>query len=401
MARFRPLLVIVMIWAVSLGAAAQFGKLAVMFDQLALAYPAQPAPMLGLAVSAVGFAGLVLGTTAGLFVSGLGYRRVMVLALCAGAGLSFAQSLGPGFRLLLALRVLEGFAHLAIVVAAPVLTAQVASPRMQAAAMTLYSSFFSVSFMVLGLVGPGLVARFGVAGLLQGHAAYLLVGAAVMAAVLPRDVPGRLPVLSLRGLWRDHVAIYASPYEAAPAMGFVCYTITYVAFLTLMPQQFLGRPEQTTLAVFMPLVSVVVSMTLGIWAMQRVPAVRVVQGGFAATVLFAGLLWLFWDRPSLVVIAAFGVAGCMGLVQSASFAAVAQLNPLAETRARAAGAIAQLGNVGTTLGTPLLIWLIVQGGPTGLALFLIVFSLLGVAVHALQARRRISAEPGRPLPPNR
>ena len=387
-----------MIWAVSLGAAAQFGKLAVIFDQLASAYPAQPAPMLGLAVSAVGFAGLVLGTTAGLFVSGLGYRRVMVLALCAGAALSFAQSLGPSFPVLLALRVLEGFAHLAIVVAAPVLTAQAASPRMQPAAMTLYSSFFSVSFMVLGLVGPGLVADFGVAGLLRGHAAYLLAGAVVMAAVLPRDVPGRLPALSLRGLWRDHIAIYSSPYEAAPAMGFVCYTITYVAFLTLMPQQFLGRPEQSLLAVFMPLISVAVSMTLGIWAMQRVPAVRVVQGGFAVSVLFAGLLWLFWDRSGFVVIAAFGVAGGLGLVQSASFAAISQLNPLAETQARAAGAIAQLGNVGTTLGTPLLIWLIVQAGPTGSALFLIGFSVLGIAIHAVQARRRITAESGRRLP---
>lgn len=390
MTRFRPLLVIVMIWAVSLGAAAQFGKFAVMLDHLAAAYPGQSAPMIGLAVSAVGFAGLILGTTAGLFVSGLGYRRVMVVALLAGAALSFAQSLNPGFSLLLALRVLEGAAHLAIVVAAPVLTAQAVSQRYQAAAMTLYSSFFSVSFMLLGLIGPGLVARFGVSGLLQAHAAYLLAGAAVMAVLLPRDVPGKLPVLSLRGLWRDHVAIYASPFEAAPAMGFVCYTVTYVAFLTLMPQQFLGRPEQTVLAVFMPLVSVAVSMTLGIWAMQRISAVQVVQAGFGATAVFAVALWLCWDMSAPMTIAAFGVAGGLGLVQSASFAAIAQLNPAAQTRARAAGAIAQLGNVGTTAGTPLLIWLIAQAGSLGLTLFLILFSLTGIAVHALQARRRLS-----------
>ncbi len=393
MTRFSPLFVIVMIWAVSLGAAAQFGKFAVMLDRVAASYPLQSAPMIGLAVSSVGFAGLVLGTTAGLFASGLGYRRVMVVALIAGSALSFAQSLGPSFPLLLALRGLEGFAHLAIVVAAPVLTAQVASPRFQAAAMTLYSSFFSVSFMVLGFIGPGVVDRFGVAGLLQGHAAYLMAGALVMALVLPRDVPGRLPLLSLRGLWRDHIAIYASPSEAAPAMGFVCYTITYVAFLTLMPQQFLGQPEQVLLAVFMPLVSIVVSMTLGIWAMQHVSAVRVVQAGFVASVLFALLLWLVWDRSALMLLAAYGVAGGLGLVQSASFAAIAQLNPGPEARGRAAGAIAQLGNVGTTSGTPLLIFLIGQAGPTGLTLFLIGFSVLGIAVHSLQARRRITALP--------
>lgn len=385
----RSVLTIAAIWIVSLGAAAQFGKFAVVLDRLAEAYPLHSAPMIGLAVSAVGFAGLILGTTAGLFVSGLGYKRVV--ALVAGAVLSLAQSLGPGYPVLLALRMLEGVAHLGIVVAAPVLTAQVASARCQPAAMTLYSSFFSVSFMALGLAGPVLVDRVCLSGLLQAHAAYLLGGAALMALLLPVDVRGRLPSLRLASLWRDHLAIYASAREAAPALGFVCYTVTYVAFLTLMPQQFLGRPEQAVLAVFMPLVSVAVSMTLGIWAMQRIPAVQVVQAGFAATIVFSALLWVFWATSLPMLLAAFGVAGGLGLVQSASFASIAQLNPSAEGRTRAAGAIAQLGNVGTTTGTPLLIWLIDGAGSAALALFLGGFAALGIALHGWQARRRAAA----------
>ena len=65
------------------------------------------------------------------------------------------------------------------------------------------------------------------------------------------------------------------------------------------------------------------------------------------------------------------MGAALGLVQGASFAAIPQLNPMPEDRARAAGAIAQLGNLGTTTGTPLLAWLVSQAGASGLALFVL------------------------------
>ena len=74
----------------------------------------------------------------------------------------------------------------------------------------------------------------------------------------------------------------------------------------------------------------------------------------------------------------------------ACFAALAELNPTPEARARGAGAIAQLGNLGTTTGTPILVWALGRAGETGLAVFLIGFSALGIGIHALQARRRIN-----------
>lgn len=384
----RATLTVICIWLVSLGAAAQFGKFAVLFGRVSAAYPMQSAPMIGLIVSTVGFVGLIFGTTAGLFVSALGYKRVMIWALLAGAAISALEALMPPLPVLLALRALEGGSHLALVVAAPVLTAQLASPRYQAGAMTLYSSFFAVSFATLGVVGPQLADYAGLPAVFLGHAGYLVLSCALMAVLLPKDQPGAMPKLSLAGLVRQHQQVYTDARQAAPAMGFVCYTITFVAFLTVMPQQFLGRPEQAVLATFMPLVSVALSLTLGIWLMQRMPAYRMVQAGFGAAVLFSAVLWLVWGQDLPTKLAAFGIAGALGLVQSASFASIAQLNPDPESRTRAAGAIAQLGNLGTTSGTPLLVWLIAVAGIDGLALFLAAFSALGIALHAAQARRR-------------
>jgi MFS transporter, DHA1 family, inner membrane transport protein len=82
------------------------------------------------------------------------------------------------------------------------------------------------------------------------------------------------------------------------------------------------------------------------------------------------------------------VAASMGVVQGASFAAIPQLNADPTDRARAAGAIAQLGNLGTTTGTPMLALVLAGAGVSGLAIFLIGFSALGIVLHLVQERRR-------------
>ena len=54
----------------------------------------------------------------------------------------------------------------------------------------------------------------------------------------------------------------------------------------------------------------------------------------------------------------------------------------------AAGAIAQLGNVGTTLGTPLLALLVAAMGPGAITVFAVPLCLGGIAMHLWLARRR-------------
>ena len=90
----------------------------------------------------------------------------------------------------------------------------------------------------------------------------------------------------------------------------------------------------------------------------------------------------------VTLVAAFALSGAMGIVQGASFASIPQLNLTAESRAMASGAVAQLGNVGTTLGTPMLALLIAAMGPMGVVAFAAPLCLAGIAAHAVQSRRR-------------
>jgi predicted MFS family arabinose efflux permease len=253
--------------------------------------------------------------------------------------------------------------------------------------MTLWSSFFGLSFALTAVLGRPLAIAYGDGALFLAHAAYMAVFALLIFSLLPQDSPATTAFPRLKTLGLQHAEIYRSPRLSAPAMGFFCYTLTYVALLTLLPPM-IGGVHQTLIATAMPLISIAVSLTLGVWLLSHVSAIRIVQAGFSIAALATLWLWAVWGQGWPVVAAALTLAATLGTVQGASFAAIAQLNPTADARARAAGAIAQLGNLGTTTGTPLLAALIAGQGVPGMALFVIIPSLLGVILHQIQAHRR-------------
>lgn len=386
----RAVLTVLALWAAGLGAAAQFGKISVLYQTLQTTYAAHAGVGIGLMVSIVGIVGLIFGTTAGLLVARIGPRRAILSALALGAVVSAVQSLFPSYPLMMVTRVLEGVSHLTIVVVGPTAIAGVTSARHQGLAMTLWSSFFGVTYAALAYFAPGLIATHGAGALFQLHGLWMIACFAVLFLLMPRD-PVHVQQTGQGNLLAQHAAIYASPFVAAPAMGFVCYTVTYVAVLTLLPA-IVTPGWGPFVGVLMPLVSITVSLTLGVWLLSKLPAFRLVQAGFAVAILASFGLWLTWGQGAAEASFALLMAAALGVVQGASFASLAQINPSAEDRARGAGAIAQLGNLGTATGTPLLALIIAQAGAAGLALFLIGFSALGIVLHSLQARRRSAAD---------
>lgn len=381
----RVLITVLALWCAGLGAAAQFGKVSFALGLFAERFPAAGPVALGLIVSVVGMVGLVFGTTAGLLVARIGPRRAIVAALALGAVVSAAQSVGLPYAALIASRVLEGLSHLAIVVVGPTMIAGITPARHQGLAMTLWSSFFGVTYALLALIAPSLLVD-GLAGLYLPHAVWMVALSVILWVLLPKDPPA--PSQQGQGnLLAQHVAIYASPFVAAPALGFVNYTAIYVAVLTLLPP-LMPDALRETVAAGMPLVSIAVSLTLGVWALRHLSAVHLVQAGFAVGALSIATLWLVWGQAALMLIAALVFAAAMGIVQGASFASIPQLNPTPMDRARASGAVAQLGNLGTTTGTPVLAFLIARMGESGVIAFALPLCLWGIAVHVLLARRR-------------
>ena len=381
-----PWPLVLALWGAGLGAAAQYGKFSAIFDQLPEVYP-EAGASLGFIVSSVGVLGIFFGVAAGLLVARVRYRRALLWALWIGAALSAFQALLPPLPWMLASRALEGLSHLALVVAIPTLIAQLCAPKDRGLALTLWGTFFGVAFAVLAWGGLPLVAWGGIPALLYAHALYLAGFAVFLSNRLKAlSIDSPTVTLSLRQILRDHVKIYSSPATSAPGLGWLFYTFCFVSILTVLPP-YIEASQRAFVMGAMPLMSIAVSMTLGVVLLRRMSAVAVVLTGFAASA--ATMLWLWADPggalPCLVL------AGAMGLIQGASFAAVPQLNHAPDTQAQANGAMAQMGNVGNTLGTPVMAVATSVLGYAGLPLLAGLAFLLGGAVHLALARRRKQA----------
>ncbi len=375
--------IVLALWGAGLGSAAQYGKVSVIFDLLPGVYP-DAGSALGWIVSLVGFVGIIFGVVAGLLVARIRYRRALLWALWIGAGVSLLQSLLPPLPWLLMLRMLEGVSHLAIVVAAPTLIAGLSAEKDRGVALTLWGTFFGVAFAILAFAGRPLAENFGVSALFLAHAGYMTVFALILSATL-RALPseGTQPAIAFVGILKNHWTIYRSPYIAAPAAGWLFYTFSFVSILTVIPPYL---PDEARAAVMtaMPLVSILVSMTLGVALLRRLSGVQVVQLGFVGSAL--SMLWL-WASPGLPL-ACLVLAGSMGLVQGASFAAVPQLNAASSGQAQANGAMAQMGNIGNTIGTPIMAAALATLGYAALPYFAGGAFLLGLLAHLVLARMR-------------
>lgn len=374
--------VVLALWAAGLGAAAQFGKVSVAFHLLPGIYGGS-GPALGFAVSLVGFVGIFLGVVAGLLVAQIGFRRAMVGALLLGALASAFQAMLPPFWLLLLSRALEGVSHLAIVVAAPTLIAQLSAPRDRGLTLSLWSTFFGVAFALLAWLGVPLAMYGGVGALFAAHGLYMTAMALLLWMVLPGDTLADAQMLNLRSVARDHLRIYRSPFLSAPALGWVFYAGTYLAVLTILPP-FLPPAERVWVFAAMPLAGIASSMTLGVWLLKRFSPVPIILTGFALCLGCAAALWAVPYQPWPYL----ALAAAMGLIQGSSFAAIPVLNTEPALQAQANGALAQMGNVGTTLGTPLLALLVVLAGIDGFLIFAVGMLGSGFLIHLVLQRRR-------------
>jgi predicted MFS family arabinose efflux permease len=385
MRRLSPMTMVFLLWCAGLGAAAQFAKISVIFDDLRNLYGAQGEVALGLVVSIVGLVGLIFGTTAGLIVARIGPKRAIVAAMLLGSVVSGIEAMLPSWPLMMLARMFEGVSHLTIVVVGPTMIAGLAPESRRPFAMTLWSSFFGVTYALLAVIAGPVLAWGGIPGLFLGHSVWMLALALVLWVALPPD-PGTRPA-PLGKTLAEHGRIYASPRLAAPAMGFCFYTFLYVACLTLLPPE-TPLAQRALMATGMPLVSIAVSLTLGVRLLGRMSAVTLVQWGYGAAIPGFVLLALGWGQGPVMVLAGFWLSAALGIVQGASFASIPELNTTADDRARASGAVAQLGNLGTTTGTPLLGFVLVHSGAGAMVLIAVAMCLAGIAVHRLQTRRR-------------
>ncbi len=379
---------VLVLWSAGLCAAAQFSKLSLFLPEIEQLYP-NAGPSLGFLVSTISLLGALLGLVAGSLATQVGLRLLLLIGLLLGAFVSVVQSSGLTLELFLLSRILEGISHLAIVVTAPTLIAQNSTNRYRSMAMTLWGTFFGVSFALTGWLGLSLVESKGLSTLFLIHGSLMGSIAVIVALTIPKPKFGTKSnandkrISSLLNILAKHKKAWTSPTIAAPAAGWLFYTITFVALLTILPGLMVSEDREFTAAA-LPIASIVSSLTIGILLLGRMPAVRVISIGFVAAIPFALALPYLPTEPIVFV----GLFAALGLVQGASFASIPQLNETTKAQALANGALVQAGNIGNLCGTPLLLTVVTIGGMGAMSILVTVCYLLAIAIHVLLAIRR-------------
>jgi len=180
-----------------------------------------------------------------------------------------------------------------------------------------------------------------------------------------------------------HKAIYTNPRLFAPGVGHGIYTAIFIAVVAFLPSV-LGVMWLTAV---LPLANLSGTFVSGFIA-RHIPASRLSILCFA----IAGVLFVLLGLTGSIVIALLAMFAT-GVTAGANFAAVPEFNHAAEDQARANGAMAQIGNIGTFSGTPL--YALVAGSLWGISGISIAICVLGVLVAGLAYRgARMSAEVG-------
>lgn len=348
--------------------AAQFGKYTLTFEELKTYYGIWS----GFVVSCVGVIGIVFGAVGGGRVASFGLKRTLVAALFAGGVLSLMQMPMPVLSIQIGLRGLEGFSHLAVVIAAPTLMASLSNDHDRPVVMGIWASFFGVALAILAVLLPSILSFGGLPAVLLSHA----IGMWIMAGAIWLTVPGdtasqRVP----KSFLAEHIAIYTSPRAVIGGAGFVFYTLLYIALIAVLPEPLGLNSREVGM---LPLVSLISTFGAGWIARWYAPPLITIVGFGLVIVSLLVLL----ASPNLP--AALFVFLTAGLIPGACFATIPFFNSTLDGRALATGSIAQLGNVGTTLGTPIFVFAIFWGGLEAVVFVAIVFCTIGMGlVHLL------------------
>lgn len=362
-----PWPLIAALYLTGLIAGMQFTKISLTLNGLADTYPDWP---VAFAVSGVAVMGILFGVMAGGVTASIGPRRAILWALAASATVGALEATLPPFPVFMVLRVVEGAGHLILVVAVPTLMASLSAPKDRAMVMGLWATFFGVGFAVAALLmGDNLRAAYG------GHAAFAAVMLGVLWTLLPRGViTARRPLPRLR----DHIVIYTTPRLFAPGLGHGIYAMLFLALITFLPTAL----NALWLAPILPLAGIFGSFTSGVFCRWVAPGTLVWTSFLTMAVLFAVTMIAGPAAPYVLILAMV----VSGVTAGAGFAAVPALNEADDDRALTNGALAQLGNVGTFTGTPVLAMLGYGAYlPVAIVVCLIAACLTGFAYKAARS----------------
>ena len=361
-ARPDPALVVIL---AGIGAALHVGKLppAIPVLQAELGLSLVQA---GFLLSLVQLAGMTLGAAFGLVADGLGPRRSMVGGLALLALASAVGALATGAPALMALRAVEGFGFLLVVLPAPGLVRRLVAPARLPGMLGLWGAYMPVATAAALLLGPLAIGAVGWRGWWGALAA---VSAALVLAVLagvPRD-GGAAAAPSLAGWAARLRGTLAARSPWLLAASFAVYSGQWLAVVGFLPaiyqQAGIGGAAVGALTALAAGVNALGNLGGGALLQRGLAAPRLLAAGYLAMALGAAIAFAPLGLPAALryaAVLAFSMAG--GMVPATLFSLAVRMAPGEDRIATTVGWMQQLSSLGQFAGPPLVAWVASRAG---------------------------------------
>jgi MFS family permease len=318
----------------------------------------------GFLLSLVQAAGLSLGVAFGVAADTLGERRSMLLGLAVLSLASAAGALAGSVAALLALRAVEGFGFLLVVLPAPGLLRALVPPDRVSRVMGLWGAYMPLATALALLLGPLCIGAAGWRGWWWALAAVSAVLALHLARCVPRDVSARVdaarPAPGLGMLRRLQLTLGSGgPWLVAGL--FAMYSGQWLAVIGFLPAIVTqaGLPPAATglLTATAAAANIAGNVASGRLLHRGVAPVHLLRLGFVvmalgATATFAGP----GDsglHPALRYVAVLLFSGVGGLIPGTLFAVAVRVAPGPQTLSTTIGWMQQGSSMGQFAGPPL------------------------------------------------
>jgi len=380
--------IVIILWLAGIAAAMQFAKFSFAFDFLKDQYNVSPF-WIGLSLSVVGFIGLIFGITISIFTSKIGQNRILLISLLFGIIISLVQALNPVFPILFLSRVMEGISHLGIVVTAPIIMIIMSSEKHHSIVMGLWSSFFGVAFSVTAWAGKPIVELYSISGLFLIHATllfviFLILFFSIKKLDIPHNENNRISFLTA------HKKVYSNWRAVSPGVLFFFHTFMYIVLFTFLPRLSDNENTKNLLFVILPLISIIGTMIAGIVSQYFLSPSKLSIVAYISLLVLVLLIKLSFNNNTLFFATSMVLILFSGIIQGSVFSLIPNISLTTEDQTNANGTVAQLGNLGSTLGSPVFSYFLTLGRDS-LIIIVMLLSLLGVitGIYIIKRERQV------------
>jgi len=365
--------IVIVLWLAGIAAAMQFAKFSFAFDFLKNQYNVSPF-WAGLSLSVVGLIGLIFGITISIYSSKITQNKILLISLLLGVLISFIQALNPVFPIVFISRILEGISHLGIVVSAPIIILLLSSEKHYSIVMGLWSSFFGIAFAVTAWAGKPVMEIYSVSGLFLVHAILLFVIFLILFfSIRKLNIPHNENKLSFLSA---HIKVYSNWRTVSAGVLFFFHAFMYIALFTFLPRLSENENTRNLLFVVLPLISIIGTMIAGLISQYLVSPSKLSVVAYISLFILIFTVKLSFNNNALFAAASMALIFFSGIIQGSVFSLIPGISLTTEDQTNANGAVAQLGNLGSTLGPPVFSYFLTLGKDS-LIIIVMTFSLLG------------------------